>query len=89
MRDGSDFVMTTRWSATLVKEGGRWQIIEFHVSANPFDNPILTVITRSVAWWSGGIAAAVALLVGLVVGWLLPRKAKAAPQPGEPGTVRI
>jgi ketosteroid isomerase-like protein len=80
MRDGSDFVMLTRWSGTLVREGGRWLILEFHVSANPFDNPIQSAINRNVALWSGGIAAAVALVVGLLVGLVLGRRGQQPPE---------
>lgn len=85
MRDGSEFVMVTRWSCTLVKEGGKWLIVEFHVSANPFDNPILNYITTRIILWSSAIAGGVALLVGLLLGWLIPRKGR--PTPATPNPV--
>ncbi len=44
--DGSDFEVTTRWSATVVKENNRWQIANFHSSANIFDNPVSGCLNR-------------------------------------------
>jgi uncharacterized protein (TIGR02246 family) len=89
MRDGSDFVMATRWSCTLVKQDGKWLIVEFHVSANPFANPIQDYIIRRVILWTSVIAAGAALLVGLLLGWLIPRKAKPSATAPTPGTVQV
>jgi len=56
----------TRWTATFVKEDGRWLIAGLHVSANLFDNPLLTMAKRT-AYWAGGIGAVVGLLIGILV----------------------
>jgi hypothetical protein len=70
---GKDFDLPARWSATLVKEDGRWLIASLHASDNLFDNPLLRLAKRA-AWWAGGIA----LLAGLGLGFLLGRRRRTA-----------
>lgn len=74
MTGGRTFDLPARWSATLVKDGGRWLIASLHASDNLFDNPLLAMARRAV-WWAGGIA----LLVGLAAGVLLGRRRRTAP----------
>lgn len=38
---GQAFDIQARWTATMVRQDGRWLIAAFHYSANVFDNPIL------------------------------------------------
>lgn len=71
LRDGTEIDMDSLFSATLVKQDGRWLIVSFHGSTNVFDNSVLRVAVVKTMWWTGGIAAAVALLVGLIAGRLL------------------
>ena len=68
LRAGPTFSIDQRWTATLVKEGGRWQVAALHASANVFDNPLLTAAKKSTLWV--GLAA---LVAGAVVGGLLAR----------------
>src|SRR5688572_12371304 len=49
---GMDFELENRWTATLVKERGKWKIAAYHVSGNIVDNPVLSVAKRS-AYWAG------------------------------------
>ena len=60
--DGKHFDLNGRWSATLVREDGRWLVANFHASTNLFDNPVLNLATRYAVWAGVG---------GLVVGALL------------------
>lgn len=60
---GQEFDLENRWSATLLKTDGQWKIATYHVSGNLADNPLLTAAKKS-AYWIGGIA----LVVGIVVG---------------------
>lgn len=69
---GKNYEIKSRWTATLVKENGKWLLAAYHISMNTLDNPLLTAAKRSVA-----IAAAAALGLGLVIGFFL-RKRKAA-----------
>ena len=70
---GRSFDFTGRWSATLVKEGGKWLVANLHTSDNIFDNPMLNA-AKKVLWWIGGGA----LLAGVVSGWLFGRRARRA-----------
>ena len=62
LSDGMSFDLTGRWSATMVREDGRWTIASFHASSNLFDNPVLNLATRSTMWAGVG---------GLVIGGLM------------------
>ena len=68
---GAEYEITSRWTSTLVRENDRWSIASFHMSANLFDNPVLSALTITL-YWVIGIAA----LVALVVGFLLGRRSK-------------
>jgi uncharacterized protein (TIGR02246 family) len=78
LTDGREFVVPTRWSATVVKKDGRWLIANFHASANMFDNPVLGLAVRRTAMWVGGGAVVVGLIVGFLFGRLIRRRAAAA-----------
>jgi ketosteroid isomerase-like protein len=73
LTSGRDFQLKGRWSATLVKEGGRWLIASLHASTNIFDNSLLNIAKKTAIW--AGIAC---LVGGVIVGWLIGRKRKAA-----------
>lgn len=73
LTSGRTFDLPARWSATLVKENGRWLIASLHASDNLFDNPLLN-LARRMAWLAGGIA----LVAGLALGFLLSRRRRAA-----------
>lgn len=71
LASGTSFDLPARWSATLVKENGKWLIANLHASDNLFDNPMLAVAKRMTLW--AGIIGAVA---GLLVGVLVARRRK-------------
>jgi hypothetical protein len=71
LTDGREFVVPTRWSATMVKKDGKWLIANFHASTNVFDNPVLDIAIRKTALWTGGAAVLVGLLLGVVIARLL------------------
>jgi len=73
LTSGRKLELHARWSATLVKEGGRWLIANLHASDNLFDNPFLNRARRWV-WWAGGLG----LLAGLAAGLVLGRRRKTA-----------
>ena len=41
---GKDYEIKSRWTATLVKENGKWLLAAYHISMNTLDNPLLTVL---------------------------------------------
>lgn len=73
LSNGSTLEIPSRWSATLVNEGGKWLIASVHSSTNLFENPLLAAAKRW-AYAAGGIT----LVVGVVVGFLLGRRKRAA-----------
>lgn len=69
---GKDFEMPNRWTATMVKENGKWLLSSYHVSMNVLDNPLLNAV-KCIAI----IGAALALVGGFLVGLMLGRRKKA------------
>src|SRR6266851_10052103 len=69
MTNGQEFDVNARWSATMVKENGAWQIASFQSAANIFDNPLLNKAKRVIYWGAGGAG-----LIGLVLGLLIGRR---------------
>jgi ketosteroid isomerase-like protein len=69
LTDGMNFDLDGRWSATMVKENGRWLVASFHASSNLFDNAVLRLASRATMWTGmGGLAVGVLLtLVGAVI----------------------
>lgn len=67
LTSGSTFALNSKWTATLVKLDGRWQVASFHVSSNIFDNPILGMAQSWLVIVSA-IVGAITLIVGLIVG---------------------
>jgi hypothetical protein len=70
---GKTFEFENRWTATVVKENGRWLLAGYHVSLNALDNPIINTAKRSLYSVGGGGA-----LIGLLLGLLMGRRRKAA-----------
>ena len=64
---GRDFDFTNRWTATLVKENGRWQLAAYHVSNNVLDNPLINV-AKSSLYWAAGLSLVGGLVLGILVG---------------------
>jgi ketosteroid isomerase-like protein len=72
---GKDYEIKSRWTATVVKVDGQWQLAAYHISMNVLDNPLLNTAKNTLSW-----AAGLAFLLGLAIGVLLGRwrKAKAS-----------
>lgn len=69
---GKTLEFKSRWTATLVKENGRWLLASYHISLNALDNPILATAKQSLVWIGAGSA-----VIGLLIGVLLARRRKA------------
>jgi len=68
LANGSEFLLRSKWTATVVQVEDSWKVASFHVSASIFDNPILEKAKNSLVFASG-----IGALAGLVVGMLLMR----------------
>jgi hypothetical protein len=78
LTSGLSFHLTSRWTAHVVKEAGKWKVSAFHVSANLFDNPVQALIVKQTALLTGGIALAVGFALGLVVAIVFHRRRRVA-----------
>ncbi len=65
---GRELSISGPWSATMVRDDGKWKLAALSASIGAFDNPLL-----SWAWRLVWIVGVIAGLLGLVVGWLLRR----------------
>lgn len=70
VRSGKTLDFTSQWTAVARKEGDVWKIVRIQASIDPIGNPIIAVLQGYTKW----ITAIAALLGGLVIGRLLPRK---------------
>lgn len=72
---GNKFQLTDRWSATVVKEDGKWLVVNYQSAPNVFNNPILEMAKQSL-YWAGGVGLVVGLAVGAIGTRLLRRSSK-------------
>jgi ketosteroid isomerase-like protein len=77
-RNGLEFDLNSLWSATLVKDGDRWLVVDAHASGNVFNNELMKLALRRIAIWTGAIALAVGLVVGAIITLLFKRRKKLA-----------
>ena len=77
LTNGKKLDLQGRWTATLVKEGGKWLIASLHVSSNLFDNAVFDIVKKT-AFRTFCVVFVVAIVVGGLVGWRLGRKRRAA-----------
>jgi ketosteroid isomerase-like protein len=74
---GKKLDLQGRWTATLVKEDGKWLIASLHVSSNLFDNAVFDIVKKT-AFRTFCVVFVVAGAVGGLVGWLIGRKRRTA-----------
>lgn len=68
---GKDYEIKSRWTATLVKENGKWLLAAYHISMNTLDNPLLTAAKNGLY-----VAAGVALVIGILIGRIFAKRGK-------------
>jgi len=73
LANGKNLHVHGRWSATLVKENGRWLVVSLHASTNLFDNVLLDYARKAATG-----ACAACLVIGGIIGWLVGRRRKRA-----------
>lgn len=72
--DGDVREMPSRWSAVVQKVDETWQLVSVHFSANLLDNPVLDAV-KVASQRAMVMAGAAGLALGLVIGYLLRRRA--------------
>ena len=71
--DGDTRAMTSRWTATVFKDNGKWKILNLHIGADLLTNPVVSTLKSYV--YKAGIGAGLGgLIVGFAVAWLLRGK---------------
>jgi hypothetical protein len=71
--DGDTRTMKSRWTATLIKDNGKWKILNLHVGANILDNPVTEAAKGYVT--KVGIGAGLGgLILGFILAWVLRGK---------------
>ena len=65
--DSVEHTVSTRWSATVVKEGEEWKVASFHSGVNFSDNSVLKAF-EEFGWKIGVAAGLISLLVGFILG---------------------
>ncbi len=71
--DGDTRTMKSRWTATLIKDNGKWKILNLHIGANILDNPVTEAAKGYVS--KVGIGAGLGgLVLGFLVAWFLRRR---------------
>jgi len=78
LTDGSDLAMDSRFTATISRQGDRWLITAFHVSANIFDNPVLGYAVKKGATYGALGGGGGGLVLGVLIGVIFARRRKAA-----------
>ena len=61
---GKEFHFTSRWTAIMRKQDGKWKILRIHASMNPISNEFIAAQVTTVMMITGSIAAVVSLILG-------------------------
>jgi ketosteroid isomerase-like protein len=85
LRDGMEFNLGSHWTCTLIKDKGKWVIVNAHLSANTFYNEVMWQAVKKTMLWFGGGGALIGLLVG-IVGTVIVKRRRASAPPAAPGT---
>lgn len=70
VRSGKALDFVSQWTAIARKEGGEWKLVRIQASIDPVENPIIKALQGHKQW----IIGLAALLGGLLIGRLLPRR---------------
>lgn len=71
--DGDTRTMNSRWTATLIRDAGRWKILNLHIGANILENPV-TEAAKGYVYKVGVGAGIGGLLLGFIIAWVMRGK---------------
>jgi ketosteroid isomerase-like protein len=73
LADGRHFDLHGRWTATAIKEDGQWKLLAIHSGINFINNPVITAVEKSTAYFGAG-GLALGLVLGFGLSLLIRRK---------------
>ncbi|MCA9071876.1 MAG: DUF4440 domain-containing protein [Planctomycetaceae bacterium] len=79
LQSGMNFSLTSRWTATLVKEDDQWKVASFQIATNMFDNGVLDSLLSWNSLKFGGLGLVVGVIVCLIVLKLMGKLGKSNP----------
>jgi hypothetical protein len=77
LKDGRSATMPSTWTAVVTRRDGDWKLVTLHLGVNPMDNVVLDAARATgqrMAVIGGLVTAAVALVLGVLLGARLTRK---------------
>ena len=74
LRDGTQFELPTRWTATVVHTDDGWKLASLHVSSNLFKNPVLATHQNWIMLM--GIVLGTFVVLAAILGYRLGRRHK-------------
>lgn len=77
LTNGMSFTVNANWTATVVKENGKWLLASFQFAPSIFDNPLVDKAV-SMMYWVAAAAGFAGLIAGLLLAWLLRRRTASA-----------
>lgn len=78
---GDQLDLESRWSATILRKNGAWKIASYHVSANVFSNPVMSLAVKSTRRVAALAGFAVGAVLVLLIVWIRRARRKPAPAP--------
>jgi ketosteroid isomerase-like protein len=78
LADGRGFDLDGRWTATAIRDNGRWKVLAIHTGTNFLDNPVINAVERNTLTFAA-IGAVAGIIIGFLLGFFIRRRpAKAA-----------
>lgn len=65
---GKSYTLKSRWTATVIKDDGKWKLLALHTGVNFVDNPVMAAVAGEGVTF-GLVGGAAGLLAGLLLSW--------------------
>lgn len=74
---GATVKLDSKWTVTVAKLDGRWQVLSFHVSCDAFDNEVITIFLQMTRYMWGALGGGIGAVMGVALGMYLGRRSAA------------